>query len=194
MLYSEDVPEELNDPTGECQYGEEERVTDVVVLSPAPDLLHVVRLTPVDRHGVLVVANVRSSYGHGTPHKLLNGVRTLFGYFTVIKERSSHYIVVGQLQFELRGGAEPSEEHVLQVDEGRPEGAVVEGGHQGPGEHVRRAAQEGGENVERVECGGEVPLAGGVPDGNAVHNVPDQSVVNVGGDHFVVFVWNVDHH
>ena len=112
----------------------------------------------------------------------------------MIKERSSHYIVVGQLQFELRGGAEPSEEHVLQVDEGRPEGAVVEGGHQGPGEHVRRAAQEGGEYVERVECGGEVPLAGGVPDGNAVHNVPDQSVVNVGGDHFVVFVWNVDHH
>ena len=110
------------------------------------------------------------------------------------EERREHYVVVGQFESELGGGAETRQEDVFQVDEGRPEGAVVEGGHEGASEHVGGPAQEGGEDVERVECGGEVPLAGGVPDGNTVHHVPDQGVVNVGLDHLVVMVRNVDHH
>ena len=109
------------------------------------------------------------------------------------EERTEHYVVMGQFQSELGGGTETGQEYILEVDEGRPEGTVVEGGHQGPSQHVGGPAQEGGEDVERVECRGEGPLAGGVPDGNTVHHVPDQSVVNVGLDHLVVVVRNVDH-
>ena len=44
----------------------------MVVLGPGPDLLHVVGLTAVDRDGVLVVTDVRSSHCHRPPDKLLN--------------------------------------------------------------------------------------------------------------------------
>ena len=101
---------------------------------------------------------------------------------------------MGQFQSELGGGTDTGQEDVFEVDEGRPEGAVVEGGDEGAREDVGRATEEGGEDVERVEGGGKVPLAGGVSDGNTVHHVPDQGVVYVGGDHLVVVVRNVDHH
>ena len=82
---------------------------------------------------------------------------------------------MSQLQSQLGGGTEACEEDVLQVDEGGPESAVVEGRHQGPREHVGRATQEGGEYVERVECWGEVPLTGRVSDRDAVHHVAWQT-------------------
>ena len=43
---------------------------------------------------------------------------------------------MGQLEPELRGGAESGEEDVLEVDVGRLEGAVVEQWRQAVGEHV----------------------------------------------------------
>ena len=79
---------------------------------------------------------------------------------------------MSQLESELCGGAEPSEEDVLQVDERCHEGAVVEGRHQGPSEHIGRPTEEGGEYVEGVECGGQIPLTGRVSDGNGVHHMP----------------------
>ena len=79
---------------------------------------------------------------------------------------------MSQLESELCGGAEPSEEDVLQVDERSPESAVVEGGHQGPRKHIGRPTQEGGKYVERVECWGQIPLTGWVSDRNAVHHMP----------------------
>ena len=86
------------------------------------------------------------------------------------------YIVMGQLQSELGGGTETSEEDVLQVDERCPESAVVEGWHQRPCEHVGCPAQEGGEYVERVECGRQIPLTGRVSDRNGVHHVPWETI------------------
>ena len=65
---------------------------------------------------------------------------------------------MGQFQSELGGGTETGQEDVLEVDEGRPEGTVVEGGDEGAREDVGRATEEGGEDVEWVECGWEVPF------------------------------------
>ena len=97
-----------------------------------------------------------------------------FIYFIVLGSQTSVllYIVVSQLESELGGGTEPGEEDVLQVDERCPESAVVEGRHQGPRKHVGRPTQEGGEDVERVECWGQIPLTGGVSDRNGVHHMP----------------------
>ena len=47
-------------------------------------------------------------------------------------------------------------------------------------EDVGRATGEGRENIERVELDREEPLAGRVPDGHRVHDVPDDGVVKVG--------------
>ena len=74
---------------------------------------------------------------------------------------------MGQAEAQLCGGAQPGQEHVLQVDKGCPEGAAEEVGHQGPGEDVASAAGELGEDVEGIEAGWEIPLAGGVPEVSA---------------------------
>ena len=66
------------------------------VLGPDPDLLQLVRRQAVHRDRVLVVAGVAPAHGLGPPHELG---------------------VVGQLEVELRGGAEAGQEHVLQRDE-----------------------------------------------------------------------------
>ena len=65
------------------------------VLSPGPHLLQLVRLHPVHCDRVLVVAGVGAAHRLGSPHKLG---------------------VMGQLEVELRGGAQAGQEHVLQRD------------------------------------------------------------------------------
>ena len=102
--------------------------------------------------------------------------------------KSNNYFVVSKFEFELLGGAETSQEDVLEVDKWSDEGAVVESRHQGPREHVGCAAEEGGECVWDIEGGWQVPLARGVPDRIAVHHMPYQGVVNIGGDNHVVVV------
>ena len=83
---------------------------------------------------------------------------------------------MSQLQSQLGGGTEASQEDVLQVDERCPESAVVESGHQRPREDVGRPTEEGGEYVERVEGWGQIPLTGRVSDRNAVHHMPWETI------------------
>ena len=143
----------------------------MIVLGAVPDLRHVLRVQAVHCDRVLVITYMRASHSHRSPHKILE-YQSLYPLHHV--GHLSH-IVVGQLQSELGGGTETSEEDVLQVDERCPESAVVEGRHQGPREHVARSTQEGGEYVERVECGRQIPLTGRVSDRDAVHHVAWQT-------------------
>ena len=71
-LYSEDISEELNDPTDKSKKGKEKGVTEMIVLSASPDLLHLLRLQTVHCDWVLVITNMWSSYCHRPPYKLLN--------------------------------------------------------------------------------------------------------------------------
>ena len=95
VLDPKQVPEKVNDPTEKGHKGEEEGVTEVRVLGPGPDLLQLVWRQAVHRDRVFVVAGVGAAHRLGPPHELW---------------------IMGQLQIELRGGAEPGQEHVLQGD------------------------------------------------------------------------------
>ena len=131
----------------------------MMILGPGPHLLHVLGGAAVHGDRLLEVAGVRAAHCHRPPHKAG---------------------IVGESKSELGGGAQAREENILQVDEGSAERAVEEGRHQGAGEDVSCPAGERGEDVERVELDREEPLAGRVPDGHRVHDVPDDGVVKVG--------------
>ena len=129
----------------------------------------------MDCDRVLVVAGMGASHSHGPPHKLG---------------------VVGQLEAELGGGAEASQEHVLQVYKWGSEAASIECGNQGAGEHITCSTEEGGENIERIEGWRKIPFTLGVSDRDGLHHVTNEGVVNVLRHHLglVLVVRNVDHH
>ncbi len=86
--------------------------------------------------------------------------------------------VVSELEAELRSGAQPAEEDVLQVHVRRAQGALVQRAGHRVGDHVSGPGDETRKDVQRVKLGREVPFAPGVPYRHGRLNVAHEEVVD----------------